>query len=157
MTTSPADGATNVAPNATITATFSEAMDAATITAAGTFTVRTTVGAVVVPGTVTYNAGTNTATFTPTSPLSNSIAYYAQTAYRLPWLERLWKPYYRFEYIHIPRSDTLFRLVPGERASVVGFRYDVASFAAVKLEYRNVARPGLPRVNGAFAQTSFVF
>jgi hypothetical protein len=93
----------------------------------------------------------------PLAGVANSVAYYAQTAYRLPWLERLWKPYYRFEYIHIPRSDTLFRLVPSERASVVGIRYDVSSFAAIKLEYRNVARPGQPRVNGAFAQTSFVF
>jgi hypothetical protein len=93
----------------------------------------------------------------PLAGVANSVAYYAQTAYRLPWLERLWKPYYRFEYIHIPRSDTLFRLVPSARTSVVGMRYDVSSFAAIKLEYRNVARPGQPRVNGAFAQTSFVF
>jgi hypothetical protein len=88
---------------------------------------------------------------------ANSVAWYAQTAYRLPWLERLWKPYYRFEYIHIPKSDVLFRVVPGERASVIGLRYDAASFVAIKLEYRNTARPGLPNVNGAFAQTSFVF
>ena len=93
----------------------------------------------------------------PDSGASNSIAYYAQTAYRLPWLDRVWKPYYRFEYIHIPKSDTLFRLVPSVNASVIGVRYDIAAFAAIKLEYRNVARPGQPRVNGAFAQTSFVF
>jgi hypothetical protein len=89
--------------------------------------------------------------------VSNSIAYYIQTGYRLPWLERLWKPYYRFEHIHVPKSDEVFRLVPSVNASIVGVRYDVASFAAIKLEYRNVSRPGLPRVNGAFAQTSFTF
>ena len=89
--------------------------------------------------------------------VSNSIAYYIQTAYRLPWLERLWKPYYRFEYIHIPKSDTVFRLVPSLNESIVGMRYDISSFAAIKLEYRNIARPGQPRVNGAFAQTSFTF
>ena len=61
------------------------------------------------------------------------------------------------EHREFARGDTLFRLVPSEKASVVGMRYDLASFAAVKLEYRNVARPGQPRVNGAFAQTSFVF
>jgi hypothetical protein len=77
VSTSPVDGATNVAVNATVTATFSEPMDAATITAAGTFTLKTTSGGVAVPGTVTYNPGTNTATFTPTSPLSNSTAYTA--------------------------------------------------------------------------------
>jgi hypothetical protein len=89
--------------------------------------------------------------------VSNSVAYYVQAAYRLPWLERLWKPYYRFEYIHIPKSDTVFRLLPSGNLSIVGMRYDVASFAALKLEYRNISRPGQPRVNGAFAQTSFTF
>jgi hypothetical protein len=39
----------------------------------------------------------------------------------------------------------------------VGLRYDLSSFAALKFEYRNVGRPGQPRVNGAFAQTAFVF
>jgi hypothetical protein len=93
----------------------------------------------------------------PIGGLSNSIAYYVQTAYRLPWLERLWKPYYRFEYIHIPKSDTVFRLVPSLNESTVGIRYDISSFAAIKLEYRNIGRPGQPRINGAFAQTSFTF
>jgi hypothetical protein len=93
----------------------------------------------------------------PLTLASNSIAYYVQAAYRLPWLERLLKPYYRFEYIHIPKSDTVFRLVPSLNESIVGLRYDISSFAAFKLEYRNIARPGQPRVNGAFAQTSFTF
>jgi hypothetical protein len=93
----------------------------------------------------------------PIGGLSNSVAYYVQAAYRLPWLERQWKPYYRFEYIHIPKSDTVFRLVPSLAESIVGMRYDISSFAAIKLEYRNIARPGQPTVNGAFAQTSFTF
>ena len=73
--------------------------------------------------------------------------------------DRLWKPYYRFEYIHVPKSDTVFRLVvPSERVSIVGIRYDISRFAAIKFEYRNIGSPSLPqRVNGAFAQTSFTF
>jgi hypothetical protein len=39
----------------------------------------------------------------------------------------------------------------------VGVRYDISSFAALKFEYRNLRRPGEPRINGAFAQTSFTF
>jgi hypothetical protein len=93
----------------------------------------------------------------PIGGLSNSIAYYVQAAYRLPWWERLWKPYYRFEYIHVPKSDTVFRLVPSLAESIVGMRYDISSFAAIKLEYRNIAQPGQARVNGAFAQTDFTF
>jgi hypothetical protein len=36
-------------------------------------------------------------------------------------------------------------------------RYDASSFAAFKFEYRNLRRPGLPRINAAFMQTSFTF
>jgi hypothetical protein len=88
---------------------------------------------------------------------SNSQAWYVQTGYRLRGAARLWKPYYRFEYIHIPGSDHLFRLVPSLAGSTVGVRYDISSFAALKFEYRNIRRPGEPRINGAFAQTSFTF
>ena len=87
----------------------------------------------------------------------NSQAWYLQTAYRLPWLEKLWKPYYRFEYIHIPRSDPIFRTLSSLAGSVLGIRYDLSSFAAIKFEYRNQRRPGLPRVQGGFLQTSFTF
>lgn len=88
----------------------------------------------------------------------NSQAYYVQVAYRLPWLERNWKPYYRFEYIHIPRSDVVLQGVPNLAGSIVGVRYDISSFAAIKAEYRNQRRPpGQPRVNGGFVQTSFTF
>ena len=88
----------------------------------------------------------------------NSQAYYIQAAYRLPWFGKLWKPYYRFEYIHIPRSDAVFQGIPNLVSSVVGMRYDISSFAAIKGEYRNQRRaPGQPRVNGGFLQTSFTF
>jgi hypothetical protein len=88
----------------------------------------------------------------------NSQAYYVQLAYRLPCCQQLWKPYYRFEYIHIPRTEPVFGLsVPGLVGSTVGIRYDITSFAAIKLEYRNQRRPGQPRVNGGFVQTAFTF
>lgn len=70
--TAPLNAAIGVALNANITATFSEAMDAATITAT-TFTLKQ--GATVVPGAVTY-AGT-TAVFNPTSNLTASTSYTA--------------------------------------------------------------------------------
>jgi len=89
---------------------------------------------------------------------SNSQAFYAQVAYRLPSSLRLWKPYYRFEYIHVPFSDTLFRVVvPSFDASTVGVRYDITTFAAFKLEYRHYIRRDLPPINGAFVQTDFTF
>ena len=37
-----------------------------------------------------------------TGQVFNSQAFYVQVAYRLPWDEKKWKPYVRFEHIHIP-------------------------------------------------------
>src|ERR1700730_2970117 len=73
VSTVPANGAAAVAVNTTISATFSQAMNAASINEA-TFTV-TGPGATPVAGVVTY-AGT-TATFTPTVTLATSILYTA--------------------------------------------------------------------------------
>jgi len=70
----PANGATGVAVNATVTATFSQGLSAGSISTS-TFTLAQ--GGTAVPGTVSYNSGTLTATFTPTSPLANSTTYTA--------------------------------------------------------------------------------
>jgi len=70
--TSPSDGATGVAVNSTITATFSTAMDGTTITTS-TFTVTDASGAV--SGTVSYSG--STATFTPAADLSTDTTYTA--------------------------------------------------------------------------------
>jgi hypothetical protein len=59
-----------------INATFSEAMDPATINS-GTFKVTVAPGAVVVAGKVTYDAATDVATFTPAGPLTNGSTYTA--------------------------------------------------------------------------------
>jgi len=70
--TTPANGATGVAINSTITATFSETMDSSTITTS-TFTVDT--GGNNISGSVSYSG--TTATFTPSSNLSYSTTYTA--------------------------------------------------------------------------------
>ena len=67
--TSPANSAANVAVNTAITATFSEAMDASTVTTA-TFTLNNGV-----TGQVTYSG--TTATFTPSGNLAYSTTYTA--------------------------------------------------------------------------------
>ncbi len=93
-----------------------------------------------------------------TSNIYNSRAFYIQLAYRLPWQENKWKPYYRFEYIHKPESDPTLVDVLDLSGSTLGVRYDITNFAAFKGEYRN-SRHGVtqPRVNGAFFQTAFTF
>jgi len=74
--TSPVNAQTNVVLNTAVNVTFSEAMNPATITAPGTFTVKVSgVGGATVVGTVTYNPVTNIATFTPTANLTATTQY----------------------------------------------------------------------------------
>lgn len=70
--TTPGDGAASVGVNRRVTATFSRAMNPATIDAT-TFTVKQ--GATSIAGVVSYTA--STATFVPDSPLSLSLPYTA--------------------------------------------------------------------------------
>ena len=88
----------------------------------------------------------------------DSQAFYIQAAYRLPWQQNKWKPYYRFEYIHKPETDPTLVDVLDLSGSTLGVRYDITNYAAFKGEYRN-SRHGVnqPRVNGLFFQTAFTF
>jgi hypothetical protein len=93
-----------------------------------------------------------------TGQSSNNQAFYVQLGYRLPWFERTVKPYYRFEYTHVPPSEQLFTNTLDLVGSTAGVRYDITNYASFKAEYRNSRRtPGDPRVNGAFFQTCFTF
>lgn len=86
----------------------------------------------------------------------NSTAFYVQGAYRLPWHDARWKPYYRFDTIDAPLDEPVLGLLD-VRTSTVGVRYDVADFAAFKGEYRRTRRQQETRQNGFFLQTSFTF
>jgi len=88
----------------------------------------------------------------------DSQSFYVQLAYRLPWQQSKWKPYYRYEYIHKPADDPTLVNVLDLDGSIFGVRYDITNYAAFKGEYRN-SRHGVdePRVNGAFFQTAFTF
>jgi hypothetical protein len=95
-----------------------------------------------------------------TAQVFNTPAFYVQIAYRLPWLERSLKPYYRYDYV----QPLPLELIPAGTAgteykgSTLGIRYDISNFAAFKSEYRYFRRlTSEPRVNGVFFQTSFTF
>jgi hypothetical protein len=75
---SPAAGATGIAATTTVAATFSRAMDPTTITASS-FTL-TPSGGSAVAASVAYDSGTNTATLTPSAPLTYSTQYTARLA-----------------------------------------------------------------------------
>lgn len=67
---SPTNGSTGLSPPGSITATFSEAVQPGSIV----MTLRNSAN-VSVPGTVTYNAATRVASFTPTTPLTYNSGY----------------------------------------------------------------------------------
>jgi hypothetical protein len=71
----PPDGANGACPNTIVTATFSEAMNPSSID--GTTFTLTGPGAAPVAGQVTYDASSNTATFTPSSTLALNTVYTA--------------------------------------------------------------------------------
>ena len=71
----PLAGAAGACPNTLVTATFTKAMNPATIKAS-TF-VLTGPNATAVPGQVTYNAASNTAIFTPSGTIALNTSYTA--------------------------------------------------------------------------------
>jgi hypothetical protein len=76
---SPADGTTDVALDANVEATFSEAIDSSTLTNT-TFTLTKQDGTpegTQVPATLSYNSSTNTATLNPEADLSSRASYTA--------------------------------------------------------------------------------
>ena len=75
VSTNPVNGATGVPTNQTVAATFSEAMNPATIS--GTTFTLTAPGGVVVPGTVVYAVSGSAAIFTPTTALTASTLFTA--------------------------------------------------------------------------------
>ena len=77
--TVPAAGAINVASNARLSATFSEDINPATISASSFTLVNTSLGTTVT-GSVSYTASSRTALFTPAAALSSNTAYTATIA-----------------------------------------------------------------------------
>jgi hypothetical protein len=75
--TNPSDTDINAALNTAVNATFSQSMNPVTILALGTFTLATSGDGAAVSGTVTYDAVSDIATFTPTADLAATTQYTA--------------------------------------------------------------------------------
>jgi hypothetical protein len=66
------------------------------------------------------------------------------------------RPYFRYEYVNVPRTEPLFGDVGLLHGPIGGIRYDFSDFAAYKLEYfRDFTRSG--NWNGLRTQVSFTF
>jgi hypothetical protein len=76
-TISPGNGGSDVPIGTKVEGTFSEAMDAASVTTPGNFTLLKNGSSTAVPATVSYDSATNKATLTPDAPLDYSTTYTA--------------------------------------------------------------------------------
>jgi methionine-rich copper-binding protein CopC len=75
-TTTPSNGATGVSTGASVSAVFSETIDAATLTSS-TFTLRNTSSGAAVTSSIGWDAATRTATLTPGAPLAAGTSWTA--------------------------------------------------------------------------------
>ena len=76
VSTTPANGATNVAVTTTVQVVFSEAMDPAYFDPNNSFELYDTATSAVVPATITFSANYTTATLQPKSNLTGGTTYY---------------------------------------------------------------------------------
>lgn len=87
----------------------------------------------------------------------HSEAFYVQVAYRLPILERKFKPYFRYERMRVPANEPVLTATPNVSGGLGGIRYDFADLAAVKFEYRNLRRTTGGNSVGFVTQLSYAF
>jgi hypothetical protein len=67
------------------------------------------------------------------------------------------RPYFRYEYMNVPRAEPLYRDVGLLHGPVTGLRFELSEFAAFKLEYNRTMRRELDPVNALRTQVSFTF
>lgn len=87
----------------------------------------------------------------------DSDAWYVQVAYRLRQWNALLKPYARYEEIDVPAMEPVFTTQTDREGWLAGVRMDVASFVAIKVEYRHQRSHRDPYVDSVWAQAAFVF
>ncbi|MCI0351845.1 MAG: OprO/OprP family phosphate-selective porin [Acidobacteriales bacterium] len=93
-----------------------------------------------------------------TGRIFDSQGGYAQLAYRLPFWQKRWKPYFRYDYVQSPEGAPVFASAENVRGFTLGTRYDISDFAAIKAEYRNNRDIfSTDRVNSMVMQTAFTF
>ena len=96
---------------------------------------------------------------------TESTSYYAQVAYRLPWVGEKFKPYARYENMDIDEQDRAFagvapdpdRFVPDLDRFVAGIRFDFATMAAIKFEGRRFSEGDGDDINEIYTALNFVF
>jgi hypothetical protein len=67
------------------------------------------------------------------------------------------RPFFRYEYVNVPRDNPLFSDVGRRNGPSVGVRYDLTDFAAFKAQLQRTSRRSLSSINEMFLQLAFTF
>jgi hypothetical protein len=68
-----------------------------------------------------------------------------------------YRPYFRYEYVNVPRSDPLYSAVGLIHGPKAGLRFDLNDFTALKVEYGREMHRALSSVNRLGTQLAFAF
>ncbi len=86
-------------------------------------------------------------------PVYHIPAFYSQVSTPIGKV----RPYFRYEYLNIPRNEPMFGAVGLRYGPSAGIRYDFTDFAAYKVEYFRLAQRDIGVFNGMRTQIAFVF
>src|SRR5258706_3048304 len=139
ISVSPGNWSISINAGTTVTATFSEAMTASSISGA-TFELRNALNGALVPATVTYNAATRTATLYPTTPLT-SFLYMAKVRGGSTGVKDLSANYmlsdYSWYFFMIPLYDltppTVLSVSPANGATGISVNADVTALLSEEM------------------------
>jgi hypothetical protein len=86
-------------------------------------------------------------------PTYHIPAFYSQVS--VPFGK--FRPYFRYEYMNVPRNDPMFGDVGLRHGPLAGLRWDFSDFSAFKLEYFRLMFRDMTPINGLRTQVSFTF
>ena len=87
------------------------------------------------------------------SPANVSRGWYAQASRRIGPV----RPYARYDYVDVPRSNQVFGFLGRRRGPTGGVRYDFDALAAFKLQASHLTQTTRANLNRVDAQVSFMF
>ena len=83
----------------------------------------------------------------------NTFSWYVQASRKAGPL----RPYARYEYQNTPKSDPLFHELGRRNGPSAGIRFDLSSYAALKLQFGRLSLRNGMATNAAHAQVAFAF
>jgi hypothetical protein len=84
----------------------------------------------------------------------NTFSGYGQASYKMHQI----RPYFRYDYQNIPKSDPIFSSLPGRlNGPSVGVRYDLSDFVGFKVQYGLLGVRSGPSTNDVQGQLAFAF